>query len=70
MDVKRLEKVVVESEVKFQNEMRSIERIHHRNLVQLLGYCHDGSNRLLVYEYMSNGTLSDYLFKAKLGWKN
>ncbi|KAF5442024.1 hypothetical protein F2P56_036954, partial [Juglans regia] len=64
--VKRLEKIVAEGEVEFRNEMRSIGRTHHRNLVQLLGYCHEGSNRLLVYEYMSNGTLSDYLFKLEI----
>uniref|UniRef100_A0A2N9I388 Non-specific serine/threonine protein kinase n=1 Tax=Fagus sylvatica TaxID=28930 RepID=A0A2N9I388_FAGSY len=33
-----------------------------KNLVRLLGYCHDGPNRLLVYEYMSNGSLADVLF--------
>ncbi|KAF5467765.1 hypothetical protein F2P56_011983 [Juglans regia] len=64
--VKRLEKVVTEGDVEFRNEMRSIGRTHHRNLVRLLGYCHDDSNRLLVYEYMSNGTLSDYLFKSQI----
>ncbi|XP_035542820.1 G-type lectin S-receptor-like serine/threonine-protein kinase LECRK3, partial [Juglans regia] len=64
--VKRLEKVVAEGDVEFRNEMRSIGRTHHRNLVQLLGYCHDDSNRLLVYEYMSNGTLSNYLFKSQI----
>ncbi|KAG7942997.1 hypothetical protein I3843_15G016400 [Carya illinoinensis] len=64
--VKRLEKVVAEGDVEFRNEMRSIGRTNHRNLVQLLGYCHDGFNRLLVYEYMSNGTLSDYLFKSQI----
>jgi serine/threonine protein kinase len=42
--------------------MRVIGRTHHKNLVRLLGYCHDGPNRLLVYEYMSNGSLADVLF--------
>jgi hypothetical protein len=64
--VKRLEKVMAEGEEEFKNEMRSIGRTHHKNLVRLLGYCHDGSNRLLVYEYMSNGTLADYLFKSQV----
>jgi thiamine kinase-like enzyme len=66
--VKRLEKVVAEGEgeEEFRNEMRSIGRTHHKNLVRLLGYCHDGSNRLLVYEYMRNGTLADYLFKSQV----
>ncbi|XP_062158614.1 G-type lectin S-receptor-like serine/threonine-protein kinase LECRK3 [Alnus glutinosa] len=64
--VKRLEKVMAEGVEEFKNEMRSIGRTHHKNLVRLLGYCHDGSNRLLVYEYMNNGTLADYLFKSQV----
>jgi tRNA A-37 threonylcarbamoyl transferase component Bud32 len=60
--VKRLEKVLAEGEREFQTEMKVIGRTHHRNLVRLLGYCHDGSHRLLVYEYMSNGSLADILF--------
>ncbi|KAL6346138.1 hypothetical protein AAG906_025418 [Vitis piasezkii] len=50
--VKKLEK----------NELKVIGRTHHKNLVRLLGYCLDGPNRLLVYEYMSNGSLADLLF--------
>ncbi|PON76273.1 S-receptor-like serine/threonine-protein kinase [Parasponia andersonii] len=64
--VKRLEKVAAEGEVEFRNEMRSIGRIHHRNLLHLLGYCHEGSNRLLVYDYMSNGSLANFLFKSEI----
>uniref|UniRef100_A0A2N9F0Q2 non-specific serine/threonine protein kinase n=1 Tax=Fagus sylvatica TaxID=28930 RepID=A0A2N9F0Q2_FAGSY len=45
--------------------MTAIGRTHHRNLVQLLGFCIEGSRKLLVYEYMSNGSLADLLFKAK-----
>ncbi|KAF4376174.1 hypothetical protein G4B88_004978 [Cannabis sativa] len=63
--VKRLEKVAVEGEVEFLNEMRSIGRTHHKNLVRLLGYCHENSNRLLVYDYMSHGSLSNFLFKSE-----
>ncbi|XP_059432732.1 G-type lectin S-receptor-like serine/threonine-protein kinase LECRK1 [Corylus avellana] len=62
--VKRLEKLVEEGEREFQAEMRAIGRTHHRNLVRLLGYCAEGSKRLLVYEYMSNGSLADLLFRA------
>ncbi|KAG6673956.1 hypothetical protein I3842_15G017500 [Carya illinoinensis] len=51
---------------KIANEMRSVGRTNHRNPIRLLGYCHDGFNRLLVYEYMSNGTLSYYLFKSQI----
>ncbi|KAK2411650.1 G-type lectin S-receptor serine/threonine-protein kinase LECRK3 [Trifolium repens] len=60
--VKRLEKLVEEGEREFQAEVRSIGKTHHRNLVKLLGFCVEGSKRLLVYEYMSNGSLGKLLF--------
>uniref|UniRef100_A0A5B7BWV4 non-specific serine/threonine protein kinase n=1 Tax=Davidia involucrata TaxID=16924 RepID=A0A5B7BWV4_DAVIN len=60
--VKRLDKVSAKGEREFQTEMRVIGKTHHRNLVRLLGYCHDGPKRLLVYEYMHNGSLADILF--------
>ncbi|KAL4610522.1 hypothetical protein ACB092_08G056200 [Castanea dentata] len=62
--VKRLEKLVEDGEREFRAEMRAIGRTRHKNLVQLLGYCVEGSKRLLVYEYMSNGSLADLLFKG------
>jgi len=61
--VKRLEKVVEEGEREFQREVLAIGRTSHRNLVRLLGFCHEGANRLLVYEYMSNGSLAERLFR-------
>ncbi|XP_030494626.2 G-type lectin S-receptor-like serine/threonine-protein kinase LECRK1 [Cannabis sativa] len=64
--VKRLEKVAAEGEVEFRNEMRSIGRTHHRNLLRLLGFCHEGSNRLLVYDFMSNGSLANFLYKSEV----
>jgi hypothetical protein len=68
--VKRLDKLLAEREREFQTEMKIIGRTHHKNLVRLLGYCHDGPNRLLVYEYMSNGSLADVLFtpQKQLSW--
>ncbi|XP_030923349.1 G-type lectin S-receptor-like serine/threonine-protein kinase LECRK4 [Quercus lobata] len=63
--VKRLEKFGEEGERKFQAEMTAIGRTHHRNLVQLLGFCIEGTRKLLVYDYMTNGSLADLLFKAK-----
>ena len=64
--VKRLEKLVEEGEREFRAEMRAIGRTHHRNLVRLLGFCTEDSKRLLVYEYMSNGSLADLLFGVTL----
>ncbi|XP_059431453.1 G-type lectin S-receptor-like serine/threonine-protein kinase LECRK1 [Corylus avellana] len=60
--VKRLDKLLAEREREFHTEMKVIGRTHHKNLVRLLGYCHDGPNRLLVYEFMTNGSLADILF--------
>lgn len=65
--VKRLKKLIEEGEREFSAEMRSIGRTHHRNLVLLLGYCAEDSKRLLVYEYMSNGSLADLLFRSPRG---
>ncbi|XP_062027749.1 probable serine/threonine-protein kinase PBL21 isoform X3 [Rosa rugosa] len=39
--------------------------LHHTNLVTLIGYCTDGDQRLLVYEYMPRGSLEDHLFDLK-----
>lgn len=63
--VKRMEAAVVSSKglSEFQSEIEVLTKVKHRNLVGLLGYCTDGIERLLVYEYMSQGTLSQHLFK-------
>ncbi|KAK3439480.1 hypothetical protein EUGRSUZ_C04353 [Eucalyptus grandis] len=53
-----------ESEKEFEREVIAIGQTNHKNLVQLLGYCNEGQHRLLVYEFMSNGTLADFLFGA------
>ncbi|XP_018859485.1 G-type lectin S-receptor-like serine/threonine-protein kinase LECRK1 [Juglans regia] len=63
--VKRLEKLIEEGEREFRAEMRAIGRTRHKNLVRLLGYCAEGSKRLLVYEFMSNGSLADLLFRSQ-----
>ncbi|KAF3440229.1 hypothetical protein FNV43_RR18512 [Rhamnella rubrinervis] len=63
--VKRLDKVLRDGEIEFQTEMKVIGKTHHRNLVRLIGFCVDGPNRLLVYEYMGNGSLADTLFAPK-----
>ncbi|XP_051127319.1 G-type lectin S-receptor-like serine/threonine-protein kinase LECRK3 [Andrographis paniculata] len=63
--VKRLEKNCGEGK-EFQREVRTIGKTHHRNLVRLLGYSLDGPNRLLVFEYMTNGSLADILFNPEM----
>ncbi|GMI75248.1 Transmembrane kinase 3 [Hibiscus trionum] len=62
--VKRMESVVVTEKglAEFTSEIAVLTKVRHRHLVALLGYCLDGNERLLVYEYMPQGTLSRHLF--------
>lgn len=54
----------------FMSEIAVLTKVRHRHLVALLGYCLDGNERLLVYEYMPQGTLSQHLFNwSELGLK-
>ncbi|KAI9077559.1 hypothetical protein K1719_040491 [Acacia pycnantha] len=46
----------------FISEVATIGRIHHVNVVRLIGYCVEGSKRALVYEFMSNGSLDKHIF--------
>jgi len=46
----------------FISEVATIGRIHHQNVVQLIGFCVSGSKRVLVYEFMSNGSLDKFIF--------
>ncbi|CAI9761362.1 unnamed protein product [Fraxinus pennsylvanica] len=61
--VKKLHKMATEGEQEFKAEVNSISSTNHKNLVQLLGYCEEGQNRVLVYEFMSNGSLVKFLFE-------
>ncbi|KAL0903372.1 hypothetical protein M5K25_027746 [Dendrobium thyrsiflorum] len=46
----------------FVNEVATIGKIHHVNVVRLLGFCSDGANRALVYEFMPNNSLEKFIF--------
>ncbi|KAE8690931.1 putative receptor protein kinase TMK1 [Hibiscus syriacus] len=62
--VKRMESGVVSDKglAEFKSEIAVLTKVRHRHLVTLLGYCLEGNERLLVYEYMPQGTLSRHLF--------
>ncbi|VAH56263.1 unnamed protein product [Triticum turgidum subsp. durum] len=57
----------------FVNEVMSIGRTSHVNVVSLFGFCLEGSKRALIYEYMPNGSLDKYIYSEKpkeiLGWE-
>ncbi|PRQ45532.1 putative protein kinase RLK-Pelle-LRR-IX family [Rosa chinensis] len=62
--VKRMEAGVIAGKglAEFKSEIAVLTKVRHRHLVALLGYCLDGNERLLVYEYMPQGTLSRFIF--------
>ncbi|RVW69932.1 Receptor protein kinase TMK1 [Vitis vinifera] len=62
--VKRMESGVITGKglAEFKSEIAVLTKVRHRHLVALLGYCLDGNEKLLVYEYMPQGTLSRHLF--------
>ncbi|XP_068471893.1 rust resistance kinase Lr10-like [Phaseolus vulgaris] len=49
----------------FINEVATIGTIHHQNVVQLIGYCAEGSKHALVYEFMPNGSLDKFIFSRE-----
>lgn len=49
----------------FISEVMTIGRIHHLNVVKLLGFCIEGSKRALVYEFMPNGSLDKFIFSKE-----
>ncbi|GLT56363.1 hypothetical protein SLA2020_294070 [Shorea laevis] len=61
-----------QGEKEFQTEVSLLGRLHHRNLVNLVGYCVDKGQHMLVYEYMSNGSLENLLYSEEaraLSWE-
>ncbi|KAF8118264.1 hypothetical protein N665_0005s0032 [Sinapis alba] len=74
--VKRLEGIS-QGEKQFRTEVVTIGTIQHMNLVRLRGFCSEGNKKLLVYDYMPNGSLDSHLFTNQsaeektvvLGWK-
>nr|XP_010943531.1 G-type lectin S-receptor-like serine/threonine-protein kinase LECRK3 [Elaeis guineensis] len=60
--VKKLDNLLPDMDKEFMNEVGSIGRTHHKNLVRLYGFCNEGTERLLVYEFMKNGSLTEFLF--------
>ncbi|KAI4346586.1 hypothetical protein L6164_007470 [Bauhinia variegata] len=59
--VKQLEGIE-QGEKQFRMEVATISSTHHLNLVRLIGFCSEGRHRLLVYEFLKNGSLDNFLF--------
>ncbi|KAJ6825162.1 putative serine/threonine-protein kinase CDL1 [Iris pallida] len=71
--IKQLDRNGLQGNREFLVEVLMLSLLHHTNLVNLIGYCADGDQRLLVYEYMPLGSLEDHLHdlmpdKRRLDW--
>ncbi|XP_042008321.1 L-type lectin-domain containing receptor kinase IX.1-like [Salvia splendens] len=70
--VKRVSKTSKQGAKEYASEVTIISRLRHRNLVQLIGWCHEKRELLVVYELQPNGSLDSHLFNKKnppLNWE-
>ena len=64
--VKRVSRGSKQGKKEYMSEVKIISRLRHKNLVQLIGWCHEQRELLLVYEYMPNKSLDSHLFGAEI----
>jgi len=60
--IKRSKEGSMQGGLEFKTEIELLSRVHHKNLVALVGFCFEKGEKMLVYEFISNGTLSEALY--------
>ncbi|XP_058188480.1 leucine-rich repeat receptor protein kinase HPCA1-like isoform X2 [Rhododendron vialii] len=64
--IKRAQRGSLQGGLEFKTEIELLSRVHHKNVVGLMGFCFDEAEQMLVYEYIANGTLNESL-SGKIG---
>lgn len=59
--IKRAQQGSMQGGQEFKMEIELLSRVHHKNLVSLLGFCFERGEQMLIYEYVVNGSLRDSL---------
>ena len=59
--IKRAQQGSMQGGLEFKNEIELLSRVHHKNLVGLVGFCFEQGEQMLVYEYVPNGSLKESL---------
>ncbi|XP_028789206.1 L-type lectin-domain containing receptor kinase IX.2-like [Neltuma alba] len=69
--IKRISQGSKQGVKEYASEVKIISQLRHKNLVRLIGWCHEHNDLMLVYEFMQNGSLDSHLFKGKslLTWE-
>lgn len=59
--IKRAKKGSLQGALEFKTEIELLSRVHHKHIVNLVGFCYDKGEQMLIYEYVPNGSLRESL---------